>query len=263
MFRQFAEQKLDAQKYDMTVTFAPEEHRISVVGTLSLVNRGADKKEMLLMIGDAMEFNSLKVDGTEVKYTQKAQALKLVLPSELKNGASAVVAFDYSGQRARRLMPGPGGVETGKAAATEPGDAPPQELLGPSPAPSGAPSAAPVVGPTSGPKPVKLAVDPQMGLGEFGYGLSGAAWYPVTIIGDVFDAHVVIHTPANTEAVMTGAILKREKSTEAGKEGTFEFQTKTPVFGLYFAYGPYVVQEKQIGDIHYYTYFRPENASKL
>ena len=262
MFRQFAEQKLDAQKYDMTVTFEPGEHRISVVGTLRLVNQGAPKTELLLMIGEGMEFNSLKVNGTEVKYTQKRQALKLVLPSELKGGASAVVAFDYTGQYAPP-MPGPGGVETGKAAETQPGDVPPQELLGPAPAPGvPAPGTAPATGPMSGPRLVKLAIDPQMGLGEFGYGLSGAAWYPVTIIGDVFDAHVTIKTPAFTEAIMWGAILKREKSTEAGKEGVFEFETKTPVFGLYFAYGPYVVQEKQVGDIHYYTYFRPENASK-
>ncbi|MGN6370790.1 MAG: M1 family aminopeptidase [Phycisphaerae bacterium] len=257
MFRQFAEQKLDAQKYDMTVTFTPAEHRISVVGTLDLVNRGADKKEMLLMVGDAMEFNSLKVNGTEVKYTHKAQALKIVLPSELKNGAAATVAFDYSGQYAPP-MPGPGGVETGKAGTTQPAGVPTGEIAGPAPDPGAAPDTAP----STSPRPIKLAVDPQMGLGEFGYGLSGAAWYPVTIIGDVFDAHVIIKTPANLEAVMTGAVIRREKSTEPGKEGLFEFQTKTPVFGLYFAYGPYVVQEKKVGDIHYYTYFRPENASK-
>ncbi len=101
-----------------------------------------------------------------------------------------------------------------------------------------------------------------MGLGEFGYGVSGAAWYPITIIGDVFDAHVMIKTPANVEAVTNGALVKREKSTVEGTQGVFEFQTKEPVFGLYFAYGPYVMQEKQIGDIHYYTYFRPENAWK-
>ena len=84
-------------------------------------------------------------------------------------------------------------------------------------APSPTPGAAPTSGPSTAPRPLKLAMDPQMGLGEFGYGLSGAAWYPVTIIGDVFDAHVTIHTPANTEAIMTGAILKRDKSTDPGQ----------------------------------------------
>jgi aminopeptidase N len=107
-----------------------------------------------------------------------------------------------------------------------------------------------------------VAFDPQMGLGEFGYGLSGAAWYPVTIMGDVFKAHMVIRTPANMEAVSNGAVVKREKSTEAGTKGRFEFDTKKPVMGLYFAYGPYVVQESQVGPIHYYTYFRESNASK-
>ncbi|HUO07683.1 MAG TPA: M1 family aminopeptidase [Phycisphaerae bacterium] len=246
MFRQFAEQKLDAQKYDMTVTFDPPMHRISVVGTLSLVNRGADKNEMLLMLGDGMEFNSLKVDGVEVKYVQKGQTLKISLPAELKKDAATTVAFDYSGQYAPP-MPGPGGVDNK------------EKLTTPMPAPMDAPQA---VAPTTEPQVVKLHMDPQMGLGEFGYGLSGAAWYPVTIIGDVFDAHVVIKTPANVEAVMTGEMVKREKSTEPGKPGVFEFQTKSPVFGLYFAYGPYEMREEQVGAIHYYTYFRPENASK-
>ena len=76
-------------------------------------------------------------------------------------------------------------------------------------------------------------------------------------------AHMsTIRTPANVEAVCNGAVVSRAKATEEGTEGRFEFETKSPVFGLYFAYGPYVVQEKQVGDIHYYTYFRPEHASK-
>ena len=104
-------------------------------------------------------------------------------------------------------------------------------------------------------KAPEYTFDPQIALGEYGYGLSGASWYPITIIGDVFDAHVVLNVPASMEAVSNGAVVKREKSTQAGVDGHFEFQTKNPVFGLYFAYGPYVVQDKQVGDIHFYTYF--------
>jgi hypothetical protein len=111
-------------------------------------------------------------------------------------------------------------------------------------------------------KAVRFPYSPHIGLGEFGYALSSAAWYPVTIIGDVFDAHMVIKTPPNIEAVANGEIVKREKSTKEGVKGVFEFNTKQPVFGLYFAYGPYTVQESQIGPIHYYSYFRQANAPK-
>ena len=53
---------------------------------------------------------------------------------------------------------------------------------------------------------------------------------------------MVIHTPANVEAVANGEVVKRAKSVKAGEEGVFEFETRQPVFGLYFAYGPYVMQ---------------------
>ena len=43
MFRQFAEQKLDAKKYDLDVRFVPAENRIAVTGTLLVGNDGADK----------------------------------------------------------------------------------------------------------------------------------------------------------------------------------------------------------------------------
>ena len=131
---------------------------------------------------------------------------------------------------------------------------------GPETEPSDVPSTMPTSMPSS--RTNKYPYNPQIGLGEFGYGLSGASWYPITIIGDVFQAHVTIKTPAKMEAISNGVLVRREQSSVEGTPGIFEFQTKEPIFGIYFAYGPYVMQEKKIGDIQYYTYFRPENASK-
>jgi TolA-binding protein len=253
--KQFAAQKLDAQAYDLTVEFTPPEHRITVNGTMKFVNRGEDKKELLLMLGPGLVLSTLKLDGVAVESKHGDETLKVFLPTPLKKDASATLAFTYTGQyadakeMAKLTQPGPGGGS--KGAKPKPTTAP---ATGP------APQAAAATEPAEA-KP-NFAFDPQMGLGEFGYALSGASWYPITIIGDVFDAHITMKVPATMEAVSNGAVVRREKSTTPGRPGTFEFQTKNPVFGLYFAYGPYVVQDKQVGGIHYYTYFRRDNASK-
>ncbi len=247
MFKQFAEQKLDAQKYDLNVEFQPSESRITVHGTLSLINRGEDKTHMLLMLGAGLNISTLTVDGVAVKSEHQGETLKIDLVTPLKKEAAATVAFAYTGQYAEP-MPDMDMLR-GPASAKKP-----------EPEPSDVPSTVPASMPAH--KSSKYPYNPQIGLGEFGYALSGASWYPITIIGDVFDAHVTIKTPANVEAVCNGEMIKREKSTVEGVPSVYEFQTKSPIFGIYFAYGPYVMQQKKIGDIQYYTYFRPENASK-
>ncbi len=256
MLKQYIEEKLDAEKYDLNVTFVPKEHRISVEGTLKLTNRGADKKELLLMLGPGLAISKMTMDGAAAETKHANEALKITLPVVLKKDASTTLAFAYTGQYAdealmKTLQPGPGGGMKGARPAT--GTAPATMAAASASASASAPATA------AGPK---YSFDPQMALGDYGYALSGASWYPITIIGDVFDAHVVLNTPANVEAVSNGDFVKREKSTREGTPGRFEFQTKNPVFGLYFAYGPYVVKDKQVGAIHFYTYLRAANASK-
>ena len=254
MFKQFAAEKLDALAYDLNVEFQPKEHRITVDGTLKLTNRGDDKKDMLLMLGTGLTFSSLTVDGVAAESQHSGETVKILLPAIMKKDATSTLAFAYSGQYADAEA-----MAALMAATASAG----HEKLHSTTAPgTERPATREAAAPATAPADPKLTFNPQMGLGEFGYGLSGASWYPITIIGDVFDAHVVIKTPANMEAVSNGAIVKRQRSTREGTDGTFEFQTKTPVFGLYFAYGPYVVQEKQVGDIHFYTYLRPVNAAK-
>ena len=248
MFRQFAEEKLDAQKYDLNVEFQPADHRISVTGTLDLINRGDDKTQLLLMLGTGFNLSKLTVGGNPVQSEHQGETLKITLASPLKKDAAATIGFAYTAQFAEPMpdldMLHPGAASTKK----------------PDPDPSDAPTTTPATAPAHSIS--KYAYNPQIGLGEFGYGLSGASWYPITILGDVFDAHVTIKTPANVEAISNGEVVRRQKSTVEGVPSVYEFQTKAPIFGIYFAYGPYVVQEKQIGAIHYYTYFRPENTAK-
>jgi tetratricopeptide (TPR) repeat protein len=238
MLKQFAAQKLDAQNYDLKVTVEPQEHQITVTGTLQLVNRGEDKKNLLLMLGPGLRITGMTVDWSVAHTQHSGQTLLVVLPSVLKNGATTTLGFTYTGRYAdASAMWSQAAGRSGTAPATAPA----------SPAPTSAP---------------QFRYDPQMALGEYGYGLSGASWYPVTVIGDVFDAHVTFNTPANVEAVANGALVSRRKSTVEGTPGRFEFQTRSPVYGLYFAYGPYIVQDKQVGDIHFYTYFQKEHAAK-
>jgi len=253
MLARFTAEKLDAENYDLHVLFTPAEHRITVDGTLKLANKGDDKKELLLMLGSGIDVTDFKVDGTKAETAHAGDALKVTLPSILKKDAEATLSFSYTGRFAdagmmKKMMGGEMLKDIG---------GPPSTAPAPTTAPASAPASASAAKPDE-----SLPMNPQIALGDYGYALSGASWYPITIIGDVFDAHITLQTPANMEAVSNGALVKREKATDAGKLGTFEFQTKSPVFGLYFAYGPYTFHEKQIGPIDFYSYLRPENAGK-
>ncbi|HEY4329008.1 MAG TPA: M1 family aminopeptidase [Phycisphaerae bacterium] len=275
MLKEFIAEKLDAENYDLNVAFEPADHKITINGTLKLTNNGTDKKNLLLMLGSGFNVTKMTVDGAEAQTKHNGQSLLIVLPAELKKDAGTTLGFTYSGQYAdadmmKAMMPGPAGGVRGAKPPAPPvpgpgGGEPPPPVApgaGPAPAPAAVPEQPPALpGAPMAPNP-KLTVDPQIGLGQYGYALSGAAWYPITIIGDVFNAHVTMTVPANMEAVSNGAVIRREKSVVEGTPGTFEFQTKNPVFGLYFGYGPYTVQEKQVGAIHYYTYLHKEHAGK-
>jgi TolA-binding protein len=243
LLERFIKQKLDAIRYDLTVDIVPGDHRISVSGTLELVNRGEDKKDLLLMLANPFKVTEVKVGGTAVKFALENEAIRIDLPGELKKDAAATISFVYSGQFAGPVpdMEGLKAMRPGRAAAT---------------------GTAPASAPATRPALPKYAYNPQLAIGDYGFGLSGGAWYPITIIGDIFDAKVTIHVPANMEAVANGALDKRAPSTREGTAGEFVFHTNNPVFGLYFAYGNYKVQQSTVGKTTYYTYFREANAPK-
>jgi len=238
MFKQFSEQKLDAQKYDIRIKIDPADQRITVTGTLTLVNRGDDKTKLLLMLSPGLNITKMEVDGTAAPFTHEGETLRLGLPAPIKKDATATISFDYSGQFNEPMaeMPTP---------ATRPATAP-----------------ATTTAPATQPKK-RFAMNLQLALGpDDGFGLSGGAWYPVTVIGDIFDAKMTYTMPPTFEAVANGALLKRAKAEKPGTEGEFIFETKQPVFGLYFAYGQYEVAERKAGKVTYYTYLKPKNAAK-
>lgn len=293
MFRQFVQQKLDAQNYDLQVAFAPADHRLTVQGTLKLQNHGEAKKELLLMLGNGLQVTDLTVDGAKAEYTHKGEVLRITLPAELKEEGMATVGFGYTGQymepnppeilaamgaRGGKKLDRPLGGTTqpagrGATAGTRPGvegDSEATTRPGPGLAPRRMASTEPGgpggMGGTGRGGPglggMKYPYNPQLALGEFGYALSGSSWYPITVLGDVFQAHTVFKIDGKNEVVGNGELMKRTPASVAGETGVFEFQTKNPVFGMYFAYGPYVMQEKQVGPIHFYSYLQPEYASK-
>ncbi len=242
LLRKFIAEKLDAQKYDLDVTIAPADSRLTVHGTLSLVNRGDDKTELLLMLAQGMDVQSVSVDGTPAKSDLLGQAWKITLPAPLKKDASTTLSFSYTGQFAEPVWASPPGL-----------DLPEEKTAATAPATATAPGTAPA--------PRRGIPNPQLALGEYGYGLSGGAWYPITIIGDIFRAKTTFHVPPDIQVVANGAPLELTPG-DASRPGTFVFDTRREIFGIYFAYGHYTVAEKTIGGIPYYTYLRDANAGK-
>src|SRR5205823_3314273 len=100
MYAKFAEQKLDAQKYELDVEFKPAENRITVKGTLVLVNRGAEKMEMLMMLGAGLKLGKLTVNGKAAEVGHSQETLTIKLAEALKKDGTATLAFDYTGQYA-------------------------------------------------------------------------------------------------------------------------------------------------------------------
>jgi len=242
MFKIFAEQKLHAEKYDLHMTIEPAEHRLSITGTLRLINRGATKKELLLMLSPAMDVKTCTIDGVPVKQELVGQKWKITPATPVEKDAALTLGFAYSGHMAGPVPTLPGHPKKA-AAATAPGKF---EF-----------EIEKYMAKETKAREGHYYADPQLTVGEDGYGLSGGAWYPITIIGDIFAADLTIKTPAGLEAVANGALDKRDPD-----HGEFAFHTQHPVFGLYFAYGPYVVREERVGTIKYYTYLKASNAAK-
>lgn len=250
--KRFAAQKLDAEHYELDVDIAPGDHRITVKGTLSLINRGDKKEEfILLMLANGLAIKKLQVDKADVKFAQEGDELKILLKEPIATAQKFTLAFEYSGQYAAPMPE-----------FMDPEDAEEKVLDKKDAAKSGEKKLklkAPPLKRKTGPG--GFPINPQLAIGKSGYALSGAAWYPITIIGDLFAAQMTFHVPAGHEAVASGAMDKREVG-KSGKPGEFVFRTTKPVFGLYFVYGEYKYQEKKIGGVTYSTYMRPANAHK-
>ncbi len=243
LFAKFAAQKLDAQKYDMNVTFSPKEQKIAIQGTLTITNHGEEKKELLLMLTQGMTVDKVTVDGMPIKNELLGDTWRLSLNAPVKKDQEIVIGYSYSGVFAAPKPGKPFALDE----KTKPGSSTP-ELIPTTTAPATAPATK---------KAEKGYFNPQMGLSDDGFALSGASWYPVTVIGDLFEAKMNFKLPAGLEVVANGDMQKRSPET-----GEFVFETKRPVFGLYFAYGKYNFREQMINGIKFMTYLRDANKSK-
>src|SRR5206468_335623 len=97
MLKQFTAQKLDAQHYDLKVTVDPDDHRLSVMGTLQLVNNGDDKKSLLLMLGAGFRITGMTVDWSVAHTQHNGETLLVTLPAVLKKGDTTTLGFTYTG----------------------------------------------------------------------------------------------------------------------------------------------------------------------
>jgi len=259
ILKKFIAEKLDAQKYDLDVTIAPANGRLTVQGTLQLVNRGADKTEILLMLAQGMEIKSVEVDGAPAKSKLLGETWLINLPAPLKKDAAATLSFAYTGQFAEPMPELPPGLMARKAKAAATGTAP--AATSPATAPATTTPSTPTTAPGTAPAKRRGRANPQLALGEFGYGLSGGAWYPITIIGDIFEAKTTFHVPAGTEVVANGERTRHDPG-DATHPAEIVYDTRREIFGIYFTYGKYTVAEKTVGPVKYYTYLRAANAGK-
>ncbi|MEI8196521.1 MAG: M1 family aminopeptidase, partial [Phycisphaerae bacterium] len=113
----------------------------------------------------------------------------------------------------------------------------------------------------------KKHFNPQLTLGnaqEGGYALAGGPWYPSNLIGDVFQATVRFQIDAPVELAATGQMQVHQPAAagSVGGVGRFTFQTKSPVTGLYFVYGPFTRRQEVRGGITYTTLFRADHAPR-
>src|SRR5262249_37945446 len=152
-------------------------------GTMKFVNRGEEKKELLLMLGPELNVSTVTLDGAAAESKHNGESWKVVLPAAMKKDATGMLGFVYTGQytdpkELAKMM------EAMSAGARGGGGRRGGATSGATSGPASGPATEATTKPALPPTP-KYTTDMQMGLGEYGYALSGASWYPITIIGDV------------------------------------------------------------------------------
>ncbi len=246
MLRDFIEQGLDATHYVLDVRIDPDTHMLSVEGSMELVNGGQDKRELLLMLGPLFEVESMSLDGQAVDVQRppgKGEVLLLGLSEVWPAGATGVLQFAYSGTVEPLELPA--GLD----------DRLMQQLTGEIP-PESAEDAEPIA------LPPNILQDPrlQVQLNDTGYGLSGACWYPVTIIGDLATGEMTFTLTGERTAWVSGALLERRSE---GGESVSRWRMEKPYFGFYFAYGPFRTVTRTLGGVEVSASFLPAQADRM
>ena len=254
LFRLFAEQKLHAQKYVLDVTFAPADHRITVKGTLNLVNHGADKTQLLLQLPQAMHVQVCTINGLTVRQDLVGQKWTISLPAPLKEGPAPCSVLNIPASLPRPCR------NSGRSMQ--------RKRQQPSLQPSRQPNRPPPRTSSTLKKPVTrrprprqpngcIILDPQLALVMMASASPAARGIPSP-------SSAICSTPTSPSTprpVSKPSPMGRSKSANPDT-GEFVFHTEHPIFGLYFAYGKYNVHKQTIGKITYYTYLLDRNVSK-
>lgn len=263
MLRDFIEQQVDAEHYVIEVTLNPADHTIESSGRVELVNRGDDKDNFLLMLGAVLTPGEFTFNGQTVRVRRppgKAEVIQVLLDEPWAAGAAGTLTYAFTGQ----APPLPELPESMKQQILEQfsrGDGPEIFLAQPTTTP-----AEPEAQTQSGPdedqseepfNPMAYLANPslQLQINDTGYALSGAAWYPITIFGDVFTAEIDMTLLGEQELVCSG-LAEGNELTDGARRTRWVCQK--PYFGLYFAYGPYEVIERQYNGLPLRGYFLPE-----
>jgi len=239
-YEQYADllaQKLDTLGYTLDVLLDPESGGLKVTGRIDLVNGGDPKESLLLQLNGAVTLENVKLDGSPVEVVSPSKLMREVVALKLSKpwaaGARGTLTFEVSG-KFDPPAPVPEGIDI------ESGQVPTPEL--------------------EAKIRENLQGDPRIRIGEAGYAISGAAWYPLTVYGDVFTADVTYRLPSSGfEVAATGRM-----TVPPGSSGTVRrYVSETPIFGLYFAYGKYVPVETAWSDDRVIVAYVPEGRRDL
>ena len=263
MLKDFIAQNLDAKHYKLVLTVNPAEHSIHVTGSLEVTNDGDAKKDCLLMLGSLFEVRQFTIDGQPAKASRpagKADVLFVELPAQWDKGQTVTIGFDYAAKVSRLVIP----KEIAEKAIEQLSRRDPAEgmtvLAQPTSQAEKDASTEPA-GDEGSFNPATLLSDPrlQLQINDTGFALSGAAWYPITIMGDLFTAEVTFEIQGDGVGLCSGRLA--DSHTDAGKQVTV-WQCEQPYFGLYFAYGPYKVLTRDMNGVPLSAYFLPDQADK-
>ena len=210
-------QKLDTISYKLDVAIDPKSGELKVKGEAELVNGGEEKKELLVQFNGGMTLENVKLDGAGLDVAGPSmpgrEVVLLKLSKPWAAGARGALTFEASGKFEPPVaVPEGVNVESGEVPSPETVEKIREGLKG----------------------------DIRVRLGETGYAISAAAWYPLTIYGDVFTTDVTYRLPeSGYELAATGEI-----SVPQGPGTIRRYVSRTPIFGLYFAYGKYAAVER-------------------
>jgi outer membrane protein assembly factor BamD (BamD/ComL family) len=216
-FEDLLAQKLDTISYTMEVRLVPADGTLEVAGAMELVNNGPATAELLLQFNAGMTLENLKFGGGAAEVvspaTRQREVVRIRLPQTLATGQGGTLTFKAAGKfEAPQSVPE--GVNL--AAGESPSDEQMQQIV------------------------QTMTGDMRVRVGPTGYAIGAGLWYPLTIYGDMYTTDVTFRLPDEGYEVSAAGQL-----TFPSGEGTVRrYVSQTPIFGLYFSYGPWTAVER-------------------